>query len=181
VPQHTVQSRVKRILLASIAGAALVAGPIIFVYGGVYNVAATSEHTTPVYWLLHTAMRQSVKLRARNIDAPELSDAETIAQGRQIYREQCVRCHGAPGVAADPFAFGFMPPAPNLAEAARTWPVAELYWAIKHGIKMTAMPAWEYRLSDAEIWAVVAFVARLPAISPAEYAAMENAASAASR
>jgi mono/diheme cytochrome c family protein len=172
---------VNRYALAALAGAVLVAGPVIFIYGGVYNVAATSEHTTPVYWIMHTAMRQSVKMRARGIDVPALSDVATVAQGKQLYRDHCVRCHGAPGVAPDAFALGFMPPAANLAEAARSWSPAELYWAVKHGIKMTAMPAWEYRLSDDEIWSIVAFLARLPAISPGDYAATDGAASAASR
>src|SRR5207244_362236 len=113
---------------------------------------------------LHTAMRQSVSLRSHSIDVPDLSNAATLAQGKQLYRDHCMRCHGAPGVAPEAFALGLMPPPANLAEVARTWTAAELYWAIKHGIKMTAMPAWEYRLSDAELWAIVAFVARLPAI-----------------
>lgn len=171
----------KRLAIVSIAGAALIATPFIFIYGGVYNVAATSEHTAPVYWVVHTVMRQSVKMRSRNIDPPELSGAATVAQGVRLYRDHCVRCHGAPGVAPDPFALGLMPPPANLAEAARSWSAAELYWAVRHGIKMTAMPAWEYRLSEDEIWAIVAFVARLPVISPAEYAVMNSPASAASR
>jgi mono/diheme cytochrome c family protein len=163
-----------------LAGAALVAAPFVGIYGGIYNVAATSEHTAPVYWALHTAMRYSVKLRSRSIDVPSLSPTAVVEGGR-LYRDQCVRCHGAPGVAPDAFALGMMPPAANLAQAAQDWSPAELYWAIKHGIKMTAMPAWEYRLSDAELWAVVAFVTRLPEISPAEYAQHYGATSAASR
>jgi mono/diheme cytochrome c family protein len=34
---------------------------------------------------------------------------------------------------------------------------------------MTGMPAWEYRLSEADLWAVTAFVARLSQLAPAEW------------
>jgi cytochrome c2 len=40
---------------------------------------------------------------------------------------------------------------------------------IRNGIKMTAMPAWQYRLTDAQIWQLVAFVKLLPSYSPADY------------
>src|SRR5690606_11923517 len=62
-------------------------------------------------------------------------------------------------------------PAPaSLVDAARHWPAAEVYWIVRNGIKMSGMPAWQYRLSDDEIWDVVAFMKVLPALSPADYA-----------
>jgi cytochrome c2 len=58
----------------------------------------------------------------------------------------------------------------NLAYAATRFSSAELYWVLKHGIKMTAMPAWQFRFSESDLWAVVAFMQQLRLISPAEYA-----------
>ena len=40
---------------------------------------------------------------------------------------------------------------------------------IKHGIKMSAMPAWGSSHDDATIWSMVAFLQKLPAMSAAEY------------
>jgi mono/diheme cytochrome c family protein len=37
------------------------------------------------------------------------------------------------------------------------------------------MPAWQFRMSDADIWAIVAFVRRLPTLSPSDYRAMQAA------
>ena len=51
------------------------------------------------------------------------------------------------------------------------WSAAELYWVTRHGIKMSGMPAWQHRLPDADLWAVVAFMQRLPALTPAEFRA----------
>jgi mono/diheme cytochrome c family protein len=34
---------------------------------------------------------------------------------------------------------------------------------------MSGMPAWEFRLSDADTWAVVAFMNRMPTMTVADY------------
>jgi cytochrome c2 len=47
---------------------------------------------------------------------------------------------------------------------------AEIFWAIKEGIKMTGMPAWKYRLSDEHIWSIVAFLPAMAGLTPAQYA-----------
>src|SRR3546814_5441303 len=46
---------------------------------------------------------------------------------------------------------------------------AQQFWIIKHGIKMTAMPAWGKTHPDPLIWDMVAFVRKLPGMSPTEY------------
>jgi hypothetical protein len=43
---------------------------------------------------------------------------------------------------------------------------------IKHGIKMSAMPAWGPSHDDATIWSMVAFLQKLPEMTPAQYKAM---------
>ena len=43
------------------------------------------------------------------------------------------------------------------------------FWVIKHGIKASGMPAWGKTHDDQRIWAMVAFLQKLPEISPAQY------------
>jgi mono/diheme cytochrome c family protein len=43
-----------------------------------------------------------------------------------------------------------------------------LFWIVKHGLKMTGMPAWAEH-SDEELWATVAFIKKLPGMTPEEY------------
>jgi hypothetical protein len=40
------------------------------------------------------------------------------------------------------------------------------FWVIKHGIKMSAMPAWGKSLDDARVWDIVAFVRKMPEVAP---------------
>jgi mono/diheme cytochrome c family protein len=163
-------------LAAAALAAAIVAGALV---GGLYDISATDQHLRPTYWAIDTASRQSVKLRARAITPPKLDEAARIDRGLALYRDHCVQCHGAPGVAPQPFALGMTPAAANLVDTARNWTAAEIYWTVRNGFKMTGMPAWRHRLADEQIWDVVAFVATtLPLLSPAEYRRRARAAAA---
>ena len=152
------------VVAAVVVGAAAAA----FVASGVYNIAAVEQHTAPVYWTLYAAMRQSVRHHAAEITPPPL-DAKHVERGRTLYDSHCRQCHGAPGVAPEPFALGLTPSPLNLANMAREWPARDLFWVVKNGIKMSAMPAWEFRLPEQDLWAVVAYLKVLPAESPAQY------------
>jgi mono/diheme cytochrome c family protein len=167
--------RIRLSSLMAVAGmAALAFGPLagLFIYFGVYNIAATSPHARPVYWLVETMAIRSIKSRARSIAVPDLSEPSIEFRGLSLFKEHCVFCHGAPGVARMDFAKGLEPGAPPLAQRGREWAPQELYWAIREGVKMTGMPAWKYRLPDSDLWALVAFLRRLPLLSPAEYQRM---------
>jgi mono/diheme cytochrome c family protein len=143
-----------------------------FVASGTYDVSATDPHLPPTNWAIEQTMRRAVARRAGAIEAPPLGAAAQLDRGAALFRAHCVSCHGAPGVAPEPFALGLMPlPAP-LAQTGREWRSAEIFWVVKHGLKMTGMPAWRFRLADDDIWAVVAFVRELPRLSPSDYRAL---------
>src|SRR2546423_319016 len=110
-----IMSCLRRVLLGLIAIA--VAGAP-FVYSRGYDVAATEQHTVPVYWLLKANMRQSIRHHAADVQVPALDDEIMIGRGRGLYQAHCVRCHGAPGVAPESFALGLTPAPANLAYAA---------------------------------------------------------------
>lgn len=152
-----------------LAGLAAFAGGIT-VYGGLYNIASTEQHTAPVFWVLETTMRQGVRLRARNIEVPPLDDGHKIAQGAACFRDKCVQCHGAPGVAQGDIGKSMQPLPGPLVDARKRWKPRELYWLTAHGIKMSGMPAWQFHLSEEELWSLVAFMQRLPDLTPQAYA-----------
>jgi mono/diheme cytochrome c family protein len=155
-------------LVAGATGLAIAATAAVF-YAGVYDISATDQHLAPTYWLLDTGMRRSVKQRAAEIPVPDLNQPGQLPRGLALYRQHCVQCHGAPGVAPEPFALGMTPAPANLVYTARQWSPAEVFWVVKEGIKMTGMPAWKYRLADEDIWAIVSFVRELPKLSPEDY------------
>jgi mono/diheme cytochrome c family protein len=161
----------KTLLWCAAIGAFGAAVSSIVVYGGLYDVSATDQHLAPTYKLLDFAMRRSIARRGASISVPALDEPKRIGRGLALYRTHCVQCHGAPGVAPAPFALGLTPAPANLAYAGREWPPADIYWTVKHGLKMTGMPAWAFRMNEEELWDVVAFVRAMPLWSPAEYRA----------
>lgn len=162
----------RNLILAAAAVVVLAAaGAALFVHLGIYDVAATRQHTRPVFDLLEYAQRRAVSRRAG--PAPDLADSRRVQAGARIYSRHCLQCHGAPGIAPDALAYGMTPEPANLVATAREWPAGEIYWVVRHGIKMTGMPAWNRHLSDEEMWDVVAFVMALPQMSPSEYATFD--------
>jgi mono/diheme cytochrome c family protein len=155
--------------LAALAVAGLL-GAAAFIYAGVFNVAATKHHTSLAFYVLHYAMQRSVKVRLHGIEVPkDFGSNERVASGMALYKEHCAKCHGGPGVGPEAIALSMRPEPPNLVEPGRDWPKKEIYWVIKHGVKMSGMPGWEYRLSEQEIWDLTAFTKAMPTISPLAY------------
>lgn len=147
----------------------MAAGAAVFIWSGVYNVAANSQHTQPVYSLLETAMQQSVRLRARGIESPPLTALALIEHGAMCYQDRCEQCHGGPGVGQNDIALGMQPVPGPLINAQGRWQSRELYWITRNGITMSGMPAWGFQLSEQDTWALVAFMQRLSQLSAAEY------------
>ena len=147
---------------------ALVGGAVLL--SGTVSTAATKQHFRITHRLLDVGMHFSVRESARDIDAPPLDDAALVQRGLGCYDQHCAQCHGAPGIAPGPAALGLLPVPSNLAQTAREWPPEWLYYVTRKGVRMTGMPAWEYRLAETDLWATVAFLQQLPSLQPAEYA-----------
>jgi cytochrome c553 len=167
-----VQITLKRTLL-TLLGLGL-AG-FLFAWSGVFQISASSGHWRVTDWFLHFAMRSSVRTYAA-FDAPEeAADDRGLVSAAGHYAQACMDCHGAPGVRPSPAMQGATPPAPDLAVNARQWSDRQLFWIIRHGVKYTGMPAWPAERAD-EVRRMVAFVRRLPGMTPAQYRALTQEA-----
>ena len=121
-------------------------------------------------WFLQFAKRRSVTLYGLGIRAPySLDSPELIVKGAGAFETTCRACHGAPPDPRSRLAFGMDPPPPNLQSIVGTWNDSEMFLIVKHGIAFTGMPAWPDSGRDDEVWAMVAFLRRLPGLDAAEY------------
>lgn len=166
------KNRVLLVVALTTAALGLAAGVVgaVMVFGGAYDVASTQQHWQVTHSMLEKAMRQSVRLRARDIAEPPLADEQMALRGAGCFRDKCVQCHGAPGVAPGDPGLSMQPLPGPLVDARRHWRARELYWLTRHGIRMSGMPAWEYRLRDEELWELVAFMQKLPDLNATQYA-----------
>ena len=153
----------------------LAIGGFIFATGR-FNVAATAppdvaDKVAP--WVLD----KSIKRGAKSVTDPVSKDTNAVALGLSHYRENCLPCHGAPGVEPAEFHEGMNPAPPEIeSEDLQHASDAELFWVIKNGIRMTGMPAFGGNHSDEEIRHIVAFVRHTPQLTDAERQALKTGA-----
>lgn len=152
--------------VAAVVGGALVG---IIVYVGAYDIGADAPHGKPIYWLIEQFRDRSIAVRSRDVSVPaNLMDVKRLQSGAGLYTEMCSGCHLAPGMEKSEISQGLYPHAPELfREPQRS--AKEQFWTIKHGVKLTAMPAWGKTHSDELIWDMVAFVRQLPKMSAVQY------------
>lgn len=158
--------RLAAALVATLAVGAL--GAALFIASGVYNIGADDHHTALVAALIARLRDRSIEVRARAVALPDLSGAARVEAGARRYALACSGCHLAPGINSSELRRGLYPHPPNLAQQAPPAP-RRAFWVIKHGIKMSAMPAWGTTLEDPAIWELVAFLQQLPAMSAEDY------------
>jgi ketosteroid isomerase-like protein len=170
----------KPLLLLLVVG---VLGAIGFIYSGAYPIGADDAHTKPVYMALETLRERSIAVRSGDISVPALDDSQMLLSGGADYNDMCASCHLKPGKTESDMSIGLYPKPPNLAMPAdmhgegqdehdhgdEKASAARQFWIIKHGLKMTAMPAWGATHDDQRIWAMVAFLQKLPSLTPEQY------------
>lgn len=158
-----------------VLGAAAGLGGLGFLYSGIYNMGADDHHFKPVYWGLETLRERSIAARSRKVEVPSLDDPNMILAGGADYNEMCSGCHMKPGRKQSEISAGLYPQPPNLAlmnsEALSDAKAsaARQFWIIKHGVKASGMAAFGATHDDARIWAMVAFIQKLPTLDATQY------------
>lgn len=160
----------KWIMLLSFAAGILVCllAPILLLAVGAINMGADVKPGLIERTLAPWAVDRSVEKHAPKEKNPYAGDLAAIVTGLDHYRENCLMCHGASDVAGAELSKGINPPAPSLDKIVNDTPDGELFWVIKHGIRMTAMPAFGPTHTDEEIWHTVAFIRHLPDLTAQE-------------
>jgi mono/diheme cytochrome c family protein len=162
------------VLLLGVLGAAL------FVESGFYDIGADDHHTKAVLALITQLRDRSIEARLGSIKPQLTVTPAMIKSGAEHYAVLCVSCHLAPGGAKSDLRAGLYPHPPSLAQE-DIQESRRAFWIIKHGIKMSAMPAWSKTLDDAAIWDVVAFVRKMPSLTAEEYQELLPSPSASQR
>lgn len=162
--------------LLALIGALAVLGAIaaaVYFFGGYYNVAASQADPGVVRWALTKVREASIERHAQDRAPTNITDPEIVKAGARAFSKLgCVNCHGAPGVKWAKFSEGLHPDPPDLKDVVGNAPPSQLFWVIKNGINMTGMPSFAAAgANDNDLWAVVAFLKKLPNVSEANYKA----------
>ena len=142
----------------------------VVAYTGAYAVGADVPHWGLTRQAIGFLRDHTTEKRAAGIKPPPLDDPALVKEGAEHYAEMCTECHLAPGMSSSELRDGLYPRPPNLTRFAPD--PAESFWIIKHGLKMTGMPAWGKSHDDQKLWAIVAFLQKQPKMSVSEYRAL---------
>ena len=125
-------------------------------------------------WAAGTSLKATLDRDApKGANPVALTDANLV-DGVKIYGEHCAVCHGtsAGEAQASAIARGEYPAPPQLAtEGVEDDPEGHTFWKVKHGIRLTGMPAWAGALSDRQIWTLALFLKHMDKLPPAAEAA----------
>lgn len=164
----------KSFIIVSLVAVVLV---LVVLGSGAYNMAATEKHWAITEKLITWARENSIRARAEELEVPAMDEESMLGRGFVHYDAMCVECHLAPGKQPTELAQGLYPQAPVFHErepvtgAENKLSLSKKYfWVIKHGIKMTAMPAWGVTHGDESIWRITAFIHELHGMTPERYA-----------
>ncbi len=167
--------------LALIGVLAIVAGlgAATFFFGGFFDVAASDPDPAFVNWSLIQVRKASIARHASDRPPAGLFDdpAMVTAGGLAYTKAGCTYCHGEPGVEPATFSEGLNPP-PDLRAVVTDLRPGEIFWVIKNGIKMSAMPSFGGNnppMRDKNIWAIVAFLKKLSSVSDKNFKAWSTA------
>ncbi len=92
--------------------------------------------------------------------SPLPADETNLQAGAKIYMQACAGCHGQLDQASSA-AKGFYPRPPHLlppSKGVTDDPVGATHWVVKHGIRFSAMPSFNQKLNDSEIWQMSLFL-----------------------
>jgi mono/diheme cytochrome c family protein len=169
---------IKTLLVLAIVG---IASAATVLYSGIVNVAADEPHSPMVYWMLEQVRENSIEKASENIKVPNLDDPEMLLSGGVDYNFMCSSCHLKPGQKESDMSVGLYPAPPNLSveheehqdenkhDEDKNAEARKHFWLIKHGVKASGMPAWGKTHDDKRIWAMVAFIQKLPELTPEQY------------
>ena len=153
----------------AVFAATLALGGFLVAASGIIPIKASSGHWPITRWLLKFGMHRSFATHSMGVKPPRLDDPNLILKGATHYDFGCRSCHGSPGGRQPRIAQHMTPEAPGLQPLIAEWKPKELFMLVKHGVKFTGMPAWPSQQRDDEVWAMVAFLQKLPGLDAAGY------------
>lgn len=107
-------------------------------------------------------IQAGVPVEYRSQANPYPNVTKAIDAGRQVYKSNCIACHGPRGRGDGDAGLDLIPSPALLTELTKNQGAADEYllWTISEGGKPfdTAMPAFKNRLNETQIWQVITYL-----------------------
>ena len=159
--------------LSFVLMAAVAAGVFLFNANGF----STREQPSNVErWAARRALAMAAPAGAREQANPVPNTPEVLAEARAHWADHCAACHSNDGSGDTEMGKHMYPPAPDMRHAGtQRMTDGELFYIIKNGVRLTAMPAWGGSDHDDEdSWKLVHFIRHLPQLTSQELEEMKK-------
>jgi thiosulfate dehydrogenase len=144
---------------------ALAVGAYAFISFGCMPANADGNPPAIEKWMAHKSLRAAIQREAPQGPVTIALNDANLDAGVKLYAQNCAVCHGASDAKASNIALGLYQHAPQLAEnGVEDDPEGVVYWKVKHGIRLTGMPAFSPTLTEEQIWQVVLFLKHMDAL-----------------
>jgi mono/diheme cytochrome c family protein len=141
--------------------AVLAGGAYLYCEQGLADLRADAGPGFLDEWL-NSAMDNSVKRHAPEAESPVPASEANLLAGARLYVDKCASCHGSPVNPNSDLGKAFHPSAPQFfGDDPPDMPANQSFYIVKHGIRMTGMPAWGFVMTDSEIWQVVGVLGQI--------------------
>lgn len=132
-----------------------------FLVGCTANKKPSTVETT----LANMAKDVVIPIEAEKMQDPLTVNGGTLREGKTLYLQSCVICHGPDGHGQTALGRSMYPPAMDLTSPhVQHWNDAELFWIIQNGVRLTGMPSWKSTISEQDTWKLVNFIHNLPRV-----------------
>ncbi len=135
-------------------GLVVLAGYLFVTRGGLFM--GTDTKPLPLEETIASAAINASIGKSADDPSPLQADETNLVAGAKVYMQACVGCHGKlDQTSRSPK--GFYPEPPQLlppGKGVTDDPVGTIHWVVKNGIRFSAMPSFNQKLSDSEIWQV---------------------------
>ncbi len=158
----------------------LIAGAVsLFFYVRNHGFSAREKPSRLEEIMARHARRIATPAGAKEMKNPHPQTEASMAEAREHFVAHCSICHGINGRGATTIGRNLYPKVPDMTDQ-QTQQLAdgELFYIISNGVRFTGMPAWGDEDSPESIWALVAFIRRLPKLTPEELKQLQEQAGA---
>jgi mono/diheme cytochrome c family protein len=145
----------------------IVVGGLIYSRAGYMSFVADQTPGAVEKWVASNALDASMEKQAEHVKSPIPATDANLIDGMKFYTMNCALCHGTVNKKPSDLGQSFYPPAPQIIIEPLDDPEWHLFYAIKHGVRWTGMPAWGKVASDENIWKTSMFLSRVEHLPPA--------------
>ena len=141
----------------------------VFIMGWLGFLPANADSEPPGWETSFARMARDayiVRHAPHEVNPFQPTEANLMA-GYKIFEDACAGCHDSG------WGHTFYPHVPQLATTPPTLPDWQLFYLVKHGVRYSAMPAWDRSwhggdaaVSDDHMWKAVTFLSHLNSLPP---------------